>query len=72
MDETRRILREVADAIRARLQLAATPGQYVTLDRQWKSGDKIEIAMPLSFRKARPPRPSSATSMRSSPAPSIT
>ena len=37
----------------AQQQLAATPGQYVTLDRQWKTGDKIEIAMPLSFRAER-------------------
>jgi DUF1680 family protein len=37
----------------ARQQLAATPGQYVSLDRQWKTGDKIEIAMPLSFRAER-------------------
>ncbi len=37
----------------ARQQLAATPGQYVTIDRQWKSGDKIEIAMPLGFRAER-------------------
>ena len=31
-------------------QLAATPGTYVTIDRQWKTGDTIEVAMPLSFR----------------------
>jgi hypothetical protein len=37
----------------ARQQLAATPGQYITIDRQWKSGDKIEIAMPLSFHAER-------------------
>ena len=37
----------------ARQQLAATPGQYVTIDRQWKTGDKIEIAMPLTFRAER-------------------
>jgi DUF1680 family protein len=34
-------------------QLAATPGTYITIDRQWKAGDKIEIAMPLSFRTER-------------------
>jgi DUF1680 family protein len=33
--------------------LAATPGAYVTLNRQWKTGDKIEIAMPLTFRAER-------------------
>jgi DUF1680 family protein len=37
----------------ARQQVTATPGQYVTIDRQWRSGDKIEIAMPLSFRAER-------------------
>ena len=37
----------------ARQQLTATPGQYVTIDRQWRTGDKIEIAMPLSFRAER-------------------
>jgi DUF1680 family protein len=31
-------------------RIAATPGQYVRLDRQWRSGDRIEITMPLSFR----------------------
>jgi hypothetical protein len=34
-------------------RVAATPGQYVRLDRQWRSGDRIEIAMPLSFRAER-------------------
>jgi DUF1680 family protein len=34
-------------------RITATPGQYVTIDRAWKSGDKIEIAMPLSFRAER-------------------
>ena len=34
-------------------RLAATPGSYVTIDRQWRSGDRIEIAMPLSFRAER-------------------
>jgi DUF1680 family protein len=29
------------------------PGQYVRLDRQWRSGDRIEIAMPFSFRAER-------------------
>jgi hypothetical protein len=31
-------------------QVAATPGKYVTIDRQWRTGDKIEIAMPMTFR----------------------
>ncbi|MEO7997538.1 MAG: beta-L-arabinofuranosidase domain-containing protein, partial [Gemmatimonadaceae bacterium] len=34
-------------------RVAATPGKYVTIDRQWKSGDKIEIDMPMSFRAER-------------------
>ncbi|MEP6494265.1 MAG: beta-L-arabinofuranosidase domain-containing protein [bacterium] len=34
-------------------RLAATPGQYLTLDRQWRTGDTVEIAMPLSFRAER-------------------
>ncbi|MFC0505431.1 beta-L-arabinofuranosidase domain-containing protein [Micromonospora costi] len=31
-------------------RLAATPGSYVTLDRDWQRGDTIDIAMPFSFR----------------------
>jgi DUF1680 family protein len=34
-------------------QLAAAPGSYVTVDRQWRPGDRIEIAMPMSFRVER-------------------
>jgi len=34
-------------------RIAATPGQYVRIDRQWRGGDRIEIAMPLSFRAER-------------------
>jgi DUF1680 family protein len=34
-------------------RITATPGSYVTIDRAWKSGDKIQIAMPLSFRAER-------------------
>jgi hypothetical protein len=34
-------------------QVAATPGRYVTIERQWKSGDRIDIAMPMSFRAER-------------------
>jgi len=30
--------------------LDAKPGTYVTLNRRWSRGDKIEIAMPFSFR----------------------
>ena len=31
-------------------RLEATPGSYVTLDRQWRPGDRIEVSMPFSFR----------------------
>ncbi|MEV0612525.1 beta-L-arabinofuranosidase domain-containing protein [Nonomuraea sp. NPDC050404] len=31
-------------------QLDARPGEYVTLDRQWRSGDTIRITMPFSLR----------------------
>ena len=34
-------------------RITATPGQYVRIDRQWRSGDRIEISMPLSFRAER-------------------
>ena len=34
-------------------KLDAKPGTYVTLSRQWKAGDTIEIAMPFSFRTER-------------------
>ncbi|HEV8215306.1 MAG TPA: hypothetical protein VGP95_05715, partial [Gemmatimonadaceae bacterium] len=34
-------------------QIAATPGKYVTVERQWRDGDKVEIAMPMSFRAER-------------------
>jgi len=34
-------------------RVSAMPGMYVTIDRQWKSGDKVEIVMPLSFRAER-------------------
>jgi DUF1680 family protein len=29
------------------------PGQYVKIDREWHSGDRIDIAMPLTFRAER-------------------
>jgi DUF1680 family protein len=31
----------------------ARPGTYVTIDRRWSSGDRIDIAMPFSFRAER-------------------
>ena len=34
-------------------RLEARPGTYVTLSRQWKTGDTIEIDMPFSFRAER-------------------
>ncbi|MFC4019200.1 beta-L-arabinofuranosidase domain-containing protein [Micromonospora sp. GCM10011542] len=33
-----------------RQDLAAAPGTYLTLDRQWTEGDTIDISMPFSFR----------------------
>ena len=30
-----------------------TPGEYVTLDRAWKSGDRVELRMPMTFRLSR-------------------
>ena len=34
-------------------KIDAKPGTYVTLSRQWRAGDRIEIAMPFSFRTER-------------------
>ena len=34
-------------------KLDAKPGTYVSISRPWKSGDKIEISMPFSFRTER-------------------
>jgi DUF1680 family protein len=34
-------------------KLVARPGTYVTISRHWRSGDTIEIAMPMSFRTER-------------------
>lgn len=34
-------------------RLDARPGTYVTIDRTWRDGDRIDIAMPLSFRVER-------------------
>ena len=34
-------------------KITATPGRYVTIDRQWKRGDKIDVSMPMSFRAER-------------------
>ncbi|MDX3105337.1 glycoside hydrolase family 127 protein [Nonomuraea angiospora] len=31
-------------------RLDAKPGEYVTLDRQWRSGDTVRITMPFSLR----------------------
>jgi hypothetical protein len=33
--------------------LDAKPGTYVSINRQWRSGDRVEIAMPFSFRVER-------------------
>jgi hypothetical protein len=37
----------------AALRVDAKPGTYLTVSRQWKTGDTIEIAMPFSFRTER-------------------
>ena len=34
-------------------KLAVTPGQYVKLERQWRSGDTVTIVMPMTFRAER-------------------
>jgi hypothetical protein len=34
-------------------RLTATPGQYVRLERQWRSGDRVDIRMPFTFRAER-------------------
>jgi DUF1680 family protein len=34
-------------------ELDAEPGTYVSLDRSWSPGDRIEISMPFSFRTER-------------------
>ncbi|MFN8573061.1 MAG: glycoside hydrolase family 127 protein [Gemmatimonadaceae bacterium] len=33
--------------------VTVVPGQYVTIDRDWRSGDRIAISMPMSFRTER-------------------
>ena len=35
-----------------KLELTATPSSYLTLDRTWNGGDKIEVAMPMSLHLA--------------------
>ncbi len=32
------------------IQLAAEPGNWASINRQWKSGDKVEIRIPLTWR----------------------
>jgi uncharacterized protein len=38
-----------------KLELATAPGSYLTLDRTWNPGDKIQIAMPMSLHLAPTP-----------------
>ncbi|MBE1491645.1 beta-L-arabinofuranosidase domain-containing protein [Plantactinospora soyae] len=33
-----------------RQKLRADPGSYLTLDRRWNTGDRIDVSMPLRFR----------------------
>ncbi len=35
------------------LPIEATPGEYLTLDRTWTSGDTVELRLPMSFRLSR-------------------
>ena len=32
-------------------KVSATPGSYLTLDRQWKKGDVIQVRLPMSLRQ---------------------
>jgi DUF1680 family protein len=32
------------------LDASAAPGSYLTIQRTWKSGDKVEIALPMALR----------------------
>lgn len=32
------------------LDLKATPGTYLSIDRRWKNGDTVELSMPFDFR----------------------
>jgi DUF1680 family protein len=34
-------------------RIAPVPGQYVRLEREWRSGDRVDIRMPFSFRAER-------------------
>ena len=33
-----------------RAPIEATPGSYVTIDREWKSGDRVDVQLPMSLR----------------------
>ena len=33
-----------------RQDIASAPGNYVTVQRNWKGGDKLEVVMPMTFR----------------------
>ncbi len=38
-------------AVNGRAQpVAGTPGSYVAIDREWKTGDRVEIGLPMSLR----------------------
>src|SRR5258706_5991559 len=40
---------------RSRQAVTGTSGSYVTVDRQWKSGDRVDVQLPMSLRVASMP-----------------
>jgi DUF1680 family protein len=48
-------------------EVSASPSTYVTLDRQWKDGDKIEISLPMKLHAAPIPDDASLQAMMYGP-----
>jgi uncharacterized protein len=48
-------------------EVSATPSTYVTLDRQWKDGDKIEVSLPMKLHVAPIPDNASLQAMMYGP-----
>jgi DUF1680 family protein len=48
-------------------EVSATPSTYVTLDRQWKDGDKIEVSLPMKLHVAPIPDDASLQAMMYGP-----